>query len=97
MMTSIIGILNVAAALVILLVGLFSAVNSMSHWTRHGIRTSWILMTVGAAGVLLGNEPWAAAVLHAGMALHALVDRRRRESIAGDRPLFRNLTHGGEK
>lgn len=97
MMASLIGLLNVGAAIVILVVGLFSAVNGMNHTTRHGIRASWILMTLGAAGILLGNAPWASAVLHAGFALHVIFDQRRGQSINGLRPLFRNLKHLGDK
>jgi hypothetical protein len=91
MTATILGIVNIVAVAVVLLIGVFSAINGMSRSTRHGIRASWILMTLGAGGVLLGNLPWASAVLHAGIALHIIFDQRRPPTLHVERPLFRNL------
>ena len=93
--------LNLAAALVVFLVGLFGAINNMSRCTRHGIRIAWVMLTTGAFAVLLGplygdtNPTWAEVILNAGCALFVVANRRR--ACADDTTSFNGPRHGGHK
>lgn len=70
--------LDMIAAAIVLLRGLFVALNAMCPKTRLGIRLTWILLTAGAAAVLLvGRAPaWPEVLLHWGVAALVCVDRR---------------------
>lgn len=80
-------VLSLMAAAVIFSVGLFGAINSMDHATRHGIRLAWFALTTGALAILLGplygyTQPaWSEVLLNVGTALFLSIDRRR----AGER------------
>jgi len=75
--------LNLVAAAVVFLFGLFGAINNMTGCTRHGIRIAWILLTTGALAVLLGplygyvTPRWSEVLLNCRIALCLLVSRRR--------------------
>lgn len=75
--------LNLAAAAVVFLFGLFGAINNMTGCTRHGIRIAWILLTTGALAVLLGplygyvSPRWSEVLLNVGVALFVVTSRRR--------------------
>ena len=70
--------IDMVAAAVVLLRGLFVALNSMCPKTRFSIRITWILLTVGAAAVLLlsRSPAWPEVLLHCGVAALVCVDRR---------------------
>ena len=70
--------LDMAAAAIVLLRGLFVALNAMCSKTRLSIRLTWILLTVGAAAVLLlGRAPgWPEVLFHWGVAAMVCADRR---------------------
>ena len=74
--------LNLLAATLIVLYGVFSVINAMTHATSHGMRLAWVVLTTGALGVLLAplfDKPMPPAPLTAvlvGVALHILCDRR---------------------
>lgn len=76
-------IVNTAASAIIVIYGVFSVINAMSHATGAGMRASWVALTTGALGVLLGPlfdkptpSPYWTGVL-VGLALYILFDRRR--------------------
>lgn len=70
--------LDMVAAAIVLLRGLFVALNAMCPQTRMSIRLPWILLTVGAAAVLLlGRAPgWPEVLFHCGIAVMVCADRR---------------------
>lgn len=70
--------LDMAAAAIVLARGLFSELNHMRPGTGHAIRITWIVLTAGAAAVLLyGVTPaWPEVLLHCGIAALVCVDRR---------------------
>lgn len=70
--------LNLAAALLVLLRGLFFAINNMCPLTGFGMRLAWVLLTLGAAAVLLlGRVPdWPELLLHCGIAVLVWCQRR---------------------
>ena len=70
--------LDMVAAAIVLLRGLFVALNAMCPKTRLSIRLTWILLTVGAAAVLLlGQAPgWPEVLFHCGVAVMVCADRR---------------------
>lgn len=69
--------LNLAAAAIVLLRGLI-ALNHMCPGTALAVRVTWVLLTVGAAAVLLlGAAPaWPEVALHCGVAALVCCDRR---------------------
>lgn len=74
--------LNVIAAVVILINGLFFVINRMSRHTRHGMRVAWLILTTGALGVAVSPlycrwQPtlWE-TILIVGVALHFVFERR---------------------
>jgi len=70
--------LDMVAAAIVLLRGLFVALNAMCPKTRLSIRLTWILLTLGAAAVLLlGRAPgWPEVLFHWGVAVMVCADRR---------------------
>lgn len=70
--------IDMAAAVIILLRGLFTELNHMRPGTCNVIRITWIALTAGAAAVLLfGVAPaWPETLLHCGIAALVCVDRR---------------------
>ena len=76
-------VLSMLAAVVIVVNGLFFAINNITRHTAHGIRIAWILMTTGALGVFLGIvfSRWRPSVwdtaLFVGLALYLIFERRR--------------------
>jgi uncharacterized membrane protein HdeD (DUF308 family) len=88
-MNILLACLNMAAAAVIVAHGIFSVINSMSHRTGHAMRFAWVMLTMGALGVLVGPVfgrlppgPSFTFVL-AGLAVSIIVDRRRPGSLRG--------------
>lgn len=81
--------LNTVAAIVILINGLFSVINSMGRHTGHGMRIAWLAMTTGAFGVLLGplfgHPPpgpyWTGLLV--GFALFVIFERRHSNDVRG--------------
>jgi hypothetical protein len=78
----ILQLINMIAAAVILIHGLFFVVNGMTHDTPTGIRVAWAALTTGALGVLAGplfgaRPPtlWD-VVLTMGIASYILSERR---------------------
>jgi hypothetical protein len=75
-------IINMIAAAIVLSYGL-GAINRMSGCTCNGMRIAWLALTTGALGVLVGPlygnalpGAWG-TVLHVGIALHVIFERRR--------------------
>jgi hypothetical protein len=70
--------LDMIAAGIVLLRGLFVALNAMCPKTCFSMRLTWILLTVGAAAVLLfGRTPaWPEVLFHFGVAALVCADRR---------------------
>jgi len=77
-------LINLAAAIVILVRGLFFAINRMDRCTPHGMRLAWLVMTTGALGAIVGPlygvrpSLWQTA-LAVGIALYVCFDRRHRD------------------
>jgi len=75
-------LINIAAALLILVRGMFFAINRMDRCTPHGMRLAWLGITTGALGIIVGPlygiHPnfWQTALV-VGIALYVLFDRRR--------------------
>lgn len=74
--------LNMLAAAVILVRGMFGVIRMMNKCTPHGMRVAWLAMTTGAAGVLISPfymiripTLWETA-LWVGVALYIIFDRR---------------------
>ncbi|MET3132853.1 ABC-type methionine transport system permease subunit [Oxalobacteraceae bacterium GrIS 1.11] len=69
--------LNLMAAFIVLVCGLL-ALNRMCPRTALGIRATWLLLTVGAAAILLLGAPpaWPEVALHWSIAALACLDRR---------------------
>ncbi|WP_317201499.1 hypothetical protein [Janthinobacterium sp.] len=69
--------INLAAAAIVLVRGLL-ALNHMCPGTALRVRATWLLLTVGAAAVLLLGAPptWPEVALHCGIAALVCVDRR---------------------
>ena len=70
--------INIAAAAIILVRGLFFALNNMRPETDFGLRLAWLMLTTGAAAVLLsGHMPtWPELILHCGVAALVCCDPR---------------------
>ena len=70
--------IDMAAAAIVLARGLFVELNHMRPGTGSPIRITWIVLTAGAAAVLLfGVTPaWPEVLLHCGIAALVCVDRR---------------------
>ncbi|CDG82099.1 hypothetical protein [Janthinobacterium agaricidamnosum] len=70
--------LDLAAAALVLLRGLFFAINHMCPQTSLAIRIAWVWLTLGAAALLLlGRTPtWPELLLHCGIAVLVWCDRR---------------------
>lgn len=70
--------IDMAAAAIVLLRGLFGAINDMCPGTSARIRITWIVLVCGAASVLLfGVAPaWPEVLLHCGIASLVCVERR---------------------
>lgn len=71
-------ILDMVAAAIVLMRGLFVALNAMCPKTRLAMRLTWVLLTAGAAAVLLlGRAPgWPEVLLHWGVVALVCADRR---------------------
>lgn len=71
-------VLDMCAAAIVLLRGLFVALNAMCPKTRLSIRWTWILLTMGAAAVLLlsRSPAWPEVLFHWGVAALVCFDRR---------------------
>lgn len=78
-------VLNFLAAAVVVLRGLY-VLNHMSKETSMPIRASWLVLTGGAAAVLLASAvpTWPEVALHLGVAALVVIDRRN--------PLFREVS-----
>lgn len=76
-------IINMTAAALVLIRGLFFALNNMCPKTSFGIRATWVLLTSGAAAVLLlGHAPtWPEVVFHCGIAAMVYCDRRHANQL----------------
>jgi hypothetical protein len=93
MMSEVLFFMNIGACLLIVFTGLFMAINNMSRCTDHVVRMAWVCITTGAFGVLAGaiyghtQATVADTVLHIGVAIFAIGDRRRyrREASREDR------------
>ncbi|MET3134604.1 hypothetical protein AAKU55_004904 [Oxalobacteraceae bacterium GrIS 1.11] len=61
---------NMIAVAIVLIRGLFVALNNMCPKTCLAIRGAWVLLAVGAAGILLldGEPGWPDLLLHCGIA-----------------------------
>lgn len=76
---------SMCAAAVIFIYGLFSVVNKMTVCTSFGVRCSWIFMTTGALGVLIGPFfsmrplPMPVTVLLVGIATYVIFEPRSRD------------------
>jgi hypothetical protein len=75
-------IVNTIATAVILIHGLFFAINRMDRCTAHRVRIAWLVTTTGAFGVLIGSifnhrlpTIWE-VILTVGFALYLKFDRR---------------------
>lgn len=70
--------INIAAAAIVLVRGLFFALNNMRPQTDFGVRVAWLMLTVGAAAVLLSRHAptWPEIILHCGIAALVCCDRR---------------------
>lgn len=70
-------ILNLLAAAVVVLRGLY-VLNHMGKRTGMLIRASWLVVTGGAAAVLLTSSAptWPEVMLHLGIAALVMLDRR---------------------
>lgn len=78
-------IVNMCAAAVVFVSGLFFAIKNMNRCTSTGIRFAWIFMTTGALGVLIAPVFGARSptipetVLLVGFAIFIHYERRNRE------------------
>lgn len=79
--------INMLAAAIVLVRGLFFVLNNMRPETGHGIRITWVLLTTGAAAVLLLDHAptWPSVVFHIGIAAMVCIDRSQN--------FFRGLSH----
>lgn len=70
--------LDMVAVGIVLLRGLFVALNAMCPKTCLAMRLSWILLTVGAAAILLLGRAstWPEVLFHWGVAALVCADRR---------------------
>lgn len=75
-------VLHAAAALVVVMRGVFVALNGMSAATCHAIRWTWIGLTTAAAAMLLtGNPAWPQVAFE--WAVVALIFTDRRQPLGG--------------
>lgn len=76
-------IIDIIAAGLVLVRGLFFAINNMSRATDLHIRITWLLLTAGAAAVLLLGHvrTWPEVVFHCGIAAMVFCDRRHTHQI----------------
>lgn len=82
--------ITMLSTLVVLIKGLFFAINAMSRGTCNLVRIAWLAMTTGAFGVLVSplyghwHSPtvWE-ALLVAGIALYGVFDRRQPARFRG--------------
>lgn len=78
-------IVNMVAAAVVFVSGLFFAIKNMSLCTKFSIRFAWIFMTAGAFGVLVAPffrvraPSISETVLLVGMAVFIVCERRNRQ------------------
>lgn len=78
-------IVNMSAASVVFVCGLFFAIKNMSRCTKTSIRFAWIFMTTGALGVLIApvftvrSPTIPETVLMVGVAIFIICERRNRE------------------
>ena len=78
--------IDMIAAALVLVRGLFFAINNMSRATDLHVRITWLLLTVGAAAVLLLSRTphWPDVIFHCGIAALVYCDRRH----MGNRSIF---------
>lgn len=82
-------ILNIAAAAVVVVHGVFAVINSMGRHTGHGMRIAWAVLTTGALGVMVGplfgklppGPSWTCMLV--GIALSIIFERRRPGALRG--------------
>lgn len=92
MIALVLFVLNLLAALVIFVSGLFFSVNRMTRCTPLRVRLTWICLTAGAFGVLIGpvfgtRQPnLAETLILIGMAAFVLYERRNRDDWCLWRP-----------
>ncbi|GGI16468.1 hypothetical protein GCM10008066_04110 [Oxalicibacterium faecigallinarum] len=85
-------IVSMVAALVILVHGVFFAINRMSRCTPLPFRLGWLAVTIGALAYLVspfyGYRPPSIleAFLLSGLAMFVLFDKRCRQRRKGDVP-----------
>lgn len=71
------------ACLPICFMGLFMAINNMTHCTSHAMRFAWVAITTAAASVVLGPlfgrvpSDFVEMIMYIGVAVFLAVDRRR--------------------
>lgn len=76
---------NMVAAGVVFVSGLFFAIKNMSRCTKSSIRFAWIFMTTGALGVLVAPvfgvraPSLSETVMMVGFAVFILCERRNRD------------------
>lgn len=88
-LSDVLCIINLAAAAIVTVHGVFSVINLMGRRTGHGMRIAWVILTVGALGVLLGpifgkappSPSWS--IMLAGVALAIVFDRRQPGHLRG--------------
>lgn len=77
-------IVNLCAAAVVFVSGLFFVIKNMTWCTKAGIRLAWLCMTTGALGVLIApmfsvrTPSIAETVLLVGFAIFIIYERRNR-------------------
>lgn len=85
----ILAVINMIAAAIVTVHGVFSVINLMGRHTGHGMRIAWVILTVGALGVMLGpifgkappGPSWT--IMLAGVALAIVFDRRKPGHLRG--------------
>jgi hypothetical protein len=69
-------IVEYIAAGIILVFGVFFAINKMSYNTPHDIRLAWVCLSAGSMAVFLWHE-LSHPLLIVGVALFVIADKRR--------------------
>lgn len=69
-------VIELVAAGVILVFGIFFALNRMDQYTQHDIRISWVLMSGGSMAMFLMPSV-AHPLIISGVALFVIADKRR--------------------
>lgn len=88
-MNTVLTIVNILAATIIVVHGVFTVINSMGRETGHGLRLAWAILTTGSLGVMVGplfgrltpGPSWTCMLV--GVALAVVFDRRRPGHLSG--------------